>query len=355
MRIAVIGTRAADGPARDGMDQALRQLWPRLARRGHVIDVFSERNGHALPEGTGLRTIRLPSVRWGQASSHAAMAALVSACRAYDVVNFVADHPAAMFSRLARFGLHRTVVSLHGAPPDEPARPPTEGAAARFADVITVSSRRLERLLRDRWGREAIYIPNGIAPPARRPDPAPLAALGLEPGRYLLLAGRLAPRSDAHLAVGAMAVLDGALPLVVAETGPGDDAYVRALADAAEPDRVRVLGPVAADLLDALTAHAYLYLHPSQADDDTAGLAAALAHGRAVVVSDLPDHLDLVGGDGFTFTAGEFGDLRRVLAWLMADGAVVAAMGERAGRTVAERYDWDRVADAYEHIYQALL
>lgn len=355
MRIAVIGTRGVAGPARDGVEKALSELWPRLARRGHDIDVFSERNGHGLAAGDGLRVIRLPSLRWGQSNAHAALSALVSACRPYDVVNFVAAEPGGMFSRVARLGLYRTVVSIHGGPPDAAERPRPEGSAARFADVITVSSRRLERLFRDTYGREAIYIPNGIAAPAQRCDPGLITKLGLVPQGYLLLADRLTAASAAHLAVSAVNTVCTAMPLVVAETGPGDENYRRELMAAASPGRVIFLGTPDLPVLDALFAHTYLYLLPSQAEDTPAGLTIALSHGQAVVISDLPDHLDLVGADGFSFTAGDVGDLRRVLAWLLADEDVVARMRVRVTATVAARYCWDRIADAYEQIYQALL
>lgn len=352
MRIAVIGTRGPAGPAREGIDKALGALCPRLAKRGHQIDVFSERNGHAFGPIDGVQVIRLPSLRWGEGTSHPTLSALLSACRSYDVVNFVAAEPSGLFSRAARFGPYRTVVSIHGDSVEAIPRPAREGAAARFADVITVSTRPLERLFRNQYGREAIYIPNGIDPPARPADTAPIGGLGLRPHSYMLLADRLTADSDAHLAVAA--AMDADMPLVVAETGEGDDAYRHELERAAVGGRVTFLGRVPSPLLDALIAHAYLYLLPSRADAPPPCLMTALAHGRAVVVSDLPDHLDLVGADGFTFTAGEVGDLRRVLVWLQADREVATRIGNRAAVNVASRYCWDRVADAYEQIFQAL-
>lgn len=376
MKIAVIGTRGSAGPARDGIDKALNALCPRLVRRGHQIDVFSERNGHAFGPIDGVQVIRLPTLRWGQATSHPTVSALLSTCRAYDVVNFVAAEPSGLFSRAARIGLYRTVVSIHGGGPsahihdggpsthihgaapvhESPLpHPGRENAAARFADVITVSSRRLQRLFRDQYDRDPIYIPNGLDFPAPPADPGAIVQLGLPPDGYMLLADRLIAPSAAHMAVAAARALDNAMPLVIAETGAGDETYRAELEQAAGGARVIFLGRVAPPLLDALIAHAYLYVLPSQADETPPGLMTALVHGRAVVVSDLADHLDLVGADGFTFTAGEFGDLRRVLAWLLDDREVVTAIRQRAATNVAARYCWDRVADAYEHIYQALL
>lgn len=357
MRIAVIGTRGG-GPTRDGIDKALGEICPRLVRRGHEIDIFSDRNGNAVAPVEGARMIRLPAVPVGfGAPSHALVSSLLTAFRGYDVVNFVAADTTGLFTMASKLGLHRTVVSVHGL--DHPTdglmipRLGPESAAARFADVITVVSRRLERFFRDAYGRETIYIPNGVAA-AEIPAAAALAAMGLEPGGYLLLADRLTPESGAHHAVNALETAGSGPKLVLAETGDGDDAYRHHLWQRAGRDRVVFAGRVAPPLLDALIAHAHLYLLPSTAGEPAPTLLQALAYGRAVVVSDLPEHLDVIGADGFTFTSGDVGDLRRVLSWLLDDPEVVARMQVRAAATAVARYSWDRIADAYEMVYSSI-
>lgn len=357
MRIAVIGTRGMAGPARDGIEQALRELCPRLAGRGHRIDIFSERNGHALPVVDGARRITLPRlpVVLGEASPHAVLSSLISACRAYDVVNFFAAEAGGLFTLASRLGLHRTVVSVHGFEREPLAAKGPGALAARYADAITVSSRRLERLFRETYGRDAVYIPNGIEPRTREADPAMLAQWGLRPDTYILFADRLVSETGAHLAIAAANALPSGLPLVIAGTGDCEPSYAARLHAAARPGKVIFVGSVARPLLDALMGHAYLYVLPSQADEAPETLLASLAHGRAAVVSDVAEHLEVMAGDGFTFTAGDVGDLKRVLAWLQADPEVVGRMRLRAARSVMERFCWDRIADAYEHVYKAIL
>lgn len=358
MRIAVIGTRG-EVPALDGVDRALGEICPRLARRGHEIDVFSDRNGRAITPVEGARMIRLPSVPTGFGpASHALVSSLLTAFRGYDVVNFVAADATGLFTMASKLGLHRTVVSVHGLGRGEPAarfpRLGPETAAARFADVITVVSRRLERFFRDVHGRETIFIPNGIDPATSPPSAEAVVGLGLAPRGYLLVSDRLVPESGIHHVVAALRSLPAGARLAIAETGPGDDAYRAALGGAADPDRVRFLGTVAPPLLDALVAHAHLYVLPSARDEPAPILLQALAHGQAAVVSDLPEHLEMVGADGFSFTSGDVGDLRRVLAWLLDDREVVARMRLRAAATATHRYSWDRIADAYEQVYSSI-
>lgn len=353
MRIAVIGTLGPQGPARDGIDKALREVFPRLAGRGHRVDLFCERKGRPSARLEGPRVVTLPRLPLssGLASPHAVLGSLLAALGGYQVVNFIAAQPCGLYSMAARLGRGRVVVSVHGT--DETAA--TLALAARFADAVTVSSRRMERLFRQKFGRDAVYVPNGVDPPGPAADPVLLAPLGLASASYVLFADRLEPETGAHVAIAAANVLPPACRLVIAEVGGGDEEYVRQLRQSADPERVVFSGRVAPPLLDALMGHAYLYLLPSQADEAPETLLASLTHGGAVVASDVPEHLDVMGGDGFTFTAGDVGDLRRVLSWLTADAEVVARMRRRVAENAAGRFGWDRIADAYEQVYKAIL
>ncbi|MBX9633543.1 MAG: glycosyltransferase family 4 protein [Magnetospirillum sp.] len=357
MRIAIIGTRGSAGPARDGIDKALREICPRMADRGHKVDVFSERNGRSFGDIEGARLIKLPHlpVTLGAASSHAVLSSLISACRFYDVINFFAAETSGLYSLAAKLGLHRTVVSMHGMDQPVVAGRGLESLAARFADAVTVSSRHLERVFRETFGRDAVYIPNGVERPQRAADPALLEQFDLQPNSYVLFADRLVPETGAHVAIAAANAVAVNQRLVIAETGEGDDEYRRQLRLGTNPERVLFVGQVGTPLLEALMGHAYLYLLPSQADEAPETLLAALAHGRAVVVSDVAEHLDVVAGDGFTFTAGDVGDLKRVLGWLLNDPEVVTRMRVRASATIATRYCWDHITDAYEQVYKAIL
>ncbi len=363
MKIAVIGTHGEEEHPSTAIGSTLRELCPRLADRGHEIDVFSEPNGRSFQPIPGAHLITIPRLPFAlrEGGSHAMVSSLLSICRGYDVVNFFAAEASGLYSLAARLGGHRTVVSIHGPDDNDVSVPPKgwrkmpQALAARFADAITVSSRRLERLFRETYNREAIYIPNGINLPNVTPDPQRLALLNLERESYLLFAGELTPESGAHLAIAAVNGLPPGKRLVIAETAEGDHEYRRQLWLNAHPERVLFVGQVAPPLLDALVRHAYLYLLPGLAETSPGKLLEGLAHGRAVVVSDLAENMDVVGPDAFTFTSGDIGDLKRILSWLLNDPEIVIRMQVRAAAGVASRYCWDRVADTYELVYKALL
>jgi glycosyltransferase involved in cell wall biosynthesis len=359
MRIAVIGTRG-HGSAGAAITLALNEICPRLARRGHQIDIFSERNGRAIGGVAGARVIALPRVATGlgDASSHAMMSSVVAACRFYDVVNYCAVESGGLFSLISKLGLHRTVVTVHALdrPLGHGSLFSADALAARLANAITVVSRRLERHFLQAYGRSTIYIPNGTGL-RQGADESLLDSLGLglRHGSYLLLADRPVPDSGYHLAIAAVNSLPDGMRLVVAETGEGDADYARHLRQSADPTKVLFAGHCEQRLLDVLVDHAHLFLLPSLAEEAPSILVEALARGRAVVVSDQSEHLDIVGAEAFTFTSGDAGDLRRVLSWLTADSEVVARMELRAAAAAAERFSWDRIATAYEQVFASVL
>jgi glycosyltransferase involved in cell wall biosynthesis len=283
------------------------------------------------------------------------VSSLLGAMHGYDVINLCSAHAGGAFALAGKLGLFRTVVSVHGLG-RAAAAPPSDTLTARFADAVTVVSRRLERHFRDAYGRDTFYIPNGIVRRAVPPPADPVTRFGLVPDHYVLLAGRAVPEEDLHLAVQAANACGPLCRMVVAETGDGDAEYRARLRRDADPGRVMFLGRQGPAALDVLIAHAYLVLVPASAGDEPPPtLIQALAHGRAVLVGDQPEHLDVVGGDGFAFTAGDAGDLRRVLMWLLHDREVVGRMRCRTLATVGSQYCWDRIAEAYEMVFTSVL
>ena len=362
MKIAMIGIRGASA-SHERVKSARAEICPRLAHKGHEVHIITERNGHGIAPVNGASMIRLPNLGGG-AAGHARLSSLFTSIRGYDIVNFCTAEASGHFSMAARLGFHRIVVSVHGEPPASPSpafSSHQEMAAARYADAITVSSRKLERHFRDTYDRDTFYIPNGISRPTHAPDLDWFAPAGIVPGAFILTAGAMVPESGLHLAAAAAAAQD--LPLVVIETGggDGDQSYRDSLRAQLPSSALIMLGRMSPDHLEALLAHAYLIILPFQGRGEWQGegygnlLLQALARGRAVIVGDQAENMDIVGADAFTFTCGDLNDLRRVLTWLVNDDVVIRQMERRAAATAASRYCWNRIADAYELVFFSVL
>jgi glycosyltransferase involved in cell wall biosynthesis len=357
MRIAVIGsfhTKAGFG----GTQSVLSELCPRLTARGHDIDVYVERNGTLVPSAECLPIIRVPN--WSQRLADRVTGARSAEAKiwcGYDVAHLCADDASAL-GILGRLPLPKTVVTVLG--PEVGAPPPRkrfaipfwsrrgESAAARWADRITVASRSLERRFRENYGRAAIYIPGGVSL-KYRPDPLPLAHLGIAPGSYVLAGGCDHPREMSEL-ISSFLSIPTEKRLVVMNAGLRFD-FREALATG----RVTVLPRQDGAAREALLGHAYLFVQSAKRAGASRWVRDAIAHSRAVLVSDTAENMEIVGGDGFTFTSGDGQDLKRMLGWLLTDDDVVRRMQSRTAVSAVTRLGWDLVAARYERVLQSVV
>jgi glycosyltransferase involved in cell wall biosynthesis len=83
----------------------------------------------------------------------------------------------------------------------------------------------------------------------------------------------------------------------------------------------------------------------------------AMAHGRAVVVSDVAAMSDMVdeGVTGRRFRKGDLNALAEVLATLLASDTERAALGTQARQWVVEHRSWHQSAVAVSHAYEAAI
>lgn len=356
MRIAVIGsfpTEAGFG----GTQSVLSELCPRLTARGHDIDIYVERKGTLVPSAEHLPIMQLPS--WSQRLAERISGNVSREQQiwsGYDVVHVCADDASAL-GLLGRLPLPKTVVTVLGpevgAPPPRKRLSPRlfsrrgESLAVRWADRITVASRSLEKRFREAYGRKAIYIPGGVAL-KYRPDPMPLAHMGIAPQSYVLVGGCDDPRAMTDMLEGFLAAPTGKQMVIIDEGLRYDFRSVQ------QTGRVVVLPPMAGPAREALLGHAHLFVQAAQEAGASRWVRDAIAHSRAVLVSDTPENMEIVGGDGFTFTAGDGMDLRRMMSWLLADDDVVRRMQGRTAVSAVTRLGWEQVASRYERVLQSV-
>jgi glycosyltransferase involved in cell wall biosynthesis len=100
---------------------------------------------------------------------------------------------------------------------------------------------------------------------------------------------------------------------------------------------------------------AYLYVTPSELEGTSPALLTALALGKCVLVSDIPENLETIGDSGFSFRHGDSEDLKEKLQFLLENPEKVGEMQKKAIDRVRQYYDWNRITDQMEKIYSSLL
>jgi glycosyltransferase involved in cell wall biosynthesis len=173
-----------------------------------------------------------------------------------------------------------------------------ERGSVRLPNATIVVSRTLQHYYRERYGIEPAYVPNGTILRQRR-GPSQLLNWGLEPDGYILFVGRLSPEKNCHLLIEAHSRVENAPPLVMAGDSGFADTYgtkLRAQADA----HVKFLGWVSGDAFEELLTNAMLFVLPSSVEGLSLSLLDAMATGVCVLVSDIPENLEVADGAGFS-------------------------------------------------------
>jgi glycosyltransferase involved in cell wall biosynthesis len=346
-----------------GIEKHVDEISRRLAGRGHDVTVYCR--PHYTPAHAavpGVRLVRRPSIRTKHldAASHVAWCTLESMVRRHQVVHFHALGPS-LFSAIPRITGARTAVTVHGLDwqREKWGRAAAwllkqcERPAARFPNRTIVVSRTLRDYFRTQHGREVTYIPNGTSLPAPRP-PQKILSYGLVPGRYVLFVGRLVPEKGAHFLCEAFLGVESDMKLALAGGLSFSQDYVQQLRRY-ESDRIRLLDYVYGEALEELWSNAYLVVQPSTMEGLSIALLEALSYGRCVLVSDIPENLEVARDVAVPFQSRNVADLRDKLEDLIRNPDRVREYESRAREHIQRHYSWDTVAEQTEAVYAGML
>jgi len=363
MRIAYIAVKGM--PIGGGVEKVTEELGSRMVARGHAVTVYSSRD-YGTVDGIyrGMHIKTVPSVNAKALHKlsicwHATLD-VMRHCRA-DLVHVHAVGPS-LFSIFPRMKGIPTVVQTHGLEWKRDKWGLIGRTFLRLSDysvaycpsIATAVSKVQKAYYESRFGREVIYIPNGVSPVERRP-PFRILEQGLSRDRYILFAARLVPEKGAHFLIEAFRAVKTDMKLVIAGDAAHADLYKAKLQSLAEDDR-RILFPgfVTGALLEELFSNAYLFCLPSTLEGLPLALLEAMNYGNCCVTSNIPENLEALEDHGYTFRNRDVDDLRRVLADLIEHPQKVYEKKRSALEHVRRNYSWDEVTDQMEALYLSL-
>lgn len=186
------------------------------------------------------------------------------------------------------------------------------------------------------------------ADPLRDMPTGPVHGLGLEPGRYLTLVARPEPENSILEVVQGFSRAPRGVTLTVLGNYSADNAYHRAVKEAASAE-VKFVGAIYdKPTVQSLRFHSMAYVHGHQVGGTNPSLVEALGAGNAVIAHDNrfnrwvagPQAGYFSGADGFAAT----------LDAVLKDPTRLAAMQQASRSRFEECFTWNHILAQYEQL-----
>ncbi len=360
LRVMVLGIRGlpdVDG----GVETHAQQLYPRLAALGCEVEAVVR--SRFVPKGRGafgaVRLRRLPSPQRAGAEAlvHSLLGVLYAGVTRPDILHIHAIGPAIVTPIARLLGL-RVVVTHHG--PDYERqkwgrfarwvlRVGERAGMRRSHERIAISAPIVE-LIRSKHGVEPVLIPNGVPAAEPRVDTQHVRRYGLAPRRYFLHVGRMVPEKRQLDLIRAYALARDTGWKMVLVGAIGSDDYAREVERCASETGVVLTGSLKGEALQQMYSHAGAFVLPSSHEGLPIVMLEALSYGLPVIASDIPGNSE-VGLDAESYFP--LGDVSALVERL--ERVARAAPSDEASRKrsewVAEKFDWDRIAEQTLAVY----
>lgn len=357
MRLALLGTRGI--PARyGGFETFAEELATRLSARGHQVTVYCRGKAGAASPGPGIRLVHLPTIRHKYLDTvvHTLVSTLHLLVRRQDAALYC-NAANALFTFLPRLAGMPVALNVDGL---ERRRRKwnrlgqawyrmSEWLATFCPSAVVTDAVQIQEYYRRRYGKSTRFIPYGarVGPVATR---AALDGLGLAPGGYFLYVSRMEPENNALMVRQCFERVETSRKLVLVGDAPYARDYIRRVRDTRDP-RILFPGAIYGAGYHELLSHCFAYIHATEVGGTHPALIEAMGRGALALYLDTPENAEVAGGAGLAFTSNLEERLRQVLNMTEEERA---AWRRKAQDRVAERYDWDRVTQAYEELLERL-
>lgn len=360
MKIVVTGTRGIPD-VMGGVETHCEELFPRIAAKGECVTVIRRSNyvSDGMTEWKGVRLVTLPSPKKKsfEAIIHTFRAINEAKKLGADILHVHAIGPALLVPYAKMRGM-KVVFTHHGPDYDRD----KWGFAAKtilklgermgcmFADEVIVISDVIRNLIAKKYGRtnHVHLIYNGVPEPEMCDYPEYFEELGIEKGKYILGMCRFVPEKNLHHLVETFSRLDAnGIKLVLAGDTDFEDDYSRSLKEMAREHGVVLTGFIKGRKLHSLLTNCRCYCLPSSHEGLPIALLEAMSYKVPVIVSDIPANLEVGLPKEDYFPCGNVDALAKKLQ-------DVIARPLRHNDYDMEKYDWDKIANQVNAIYQSL-
>ncbi len=230
-------------------------------------------------------------------------------------------------------------------------------------DLCTCISEPLTKYYIERYGRDVVFLPNGINPITT--DSFDFAGVekflpegvSLDRPYVLFSARRIMKTKGCHTMLEALVSAQYTGQVLIAGELTHNPDYVARLRRAGQSLNMHFLGfvhPLPALL--ALVSRADLFIFPSETEGMSIMLLEVASAGRPIVASDIPENLQVfTENEVLFFKVGNTPDLADRIRMAMSQRHEMEAMAIRCREKVYTDFVWDKIAARYAEVYQTVI
>lgn len=375
MRIAMIGQKGMPA-SHGGVERHVHDLAVHLTKLNHDVTVYG-RSWYTKNKGVimvdGVIVKHLPSIKTKHFDTftHTLAATLHAVTQKYDVIHYHGVGPALVswIPRLFSPGT-KVITTFHSIDRYHQKWGTIaklflrvgEKAAVIFAHQTITVSRSLHMYCVNEFECETVYIPSGVNPITALPSRDLLKKFGLEPNNYLLMVARLVPHKGAHILIDAFSNLKRHtnnpnikdLKLVIVGGSVYTNDYVQNLHEQAGWCNDIILADFQRGVqLESLFAHARALVHPSLNEGLPITVLEAMNFSKPVLLSNIPEHLELVHNPDIIFNQNDASNLMSKLEnFLFLTEDEQKMIGAANLSVIEKNYRWDAIVPKILEVYE---
>ena len=355
-------------PSREGgIEIVVEELATRMVERGHHVTVLNRRGKHVSGgkvekvseyKGVQVKTVATIDKRGLAAMTSSFTAAVKATVSKADIVHIHAEGPAAM-AWIPKLAGKKVITTIHGL---DWARAKWGGFATKYikwgekqavkhADEIIVLSRGVQEYFQKAYGRDTVFIPNGVSRPTSVPADEIKKLWDLEKDSYVLFLGRIVPEKGLRYLVEAWKDIKTDKKLVIAGGSSDTEEFMNEL-KAAAGENVIFTGFQQGRVLEELYSNAYIYCLPSDLEGMPLSLLEAMSYGNCCLVSDIDECAEVVEDKAAVFKHSDVDELRKTLQDLLDHPETVEQYKAAAVDFICQKYNWDDAVEKTLEIYR---
>lgn len=371
MKIAMIGQKRI--PSREGgVEVVVEELATRMVKEGHEVTCYNRSGKHVSGKeyeisnlieykGVKLKKVFTIDVKGLAAMTSSFFGTLRILFSDAEVVHYHAEGPCVMLWIIKFFSKKKIIATIHGL---DWKRAKWGGfatkyirfgekMAVKYADEIIVLSESIQEYFQRIYGRNTIFIPNGVNQPKKLKVNIIKKKYNLDKDSYILYLGRIVPEKGIHYLIEAYRSLKTDKKLVIAGGSSDTDEYFNKLKEDSKNNRnIIFTGFVQNEELGELYSNAYLYCLPSDLEGMPLSLLEAMSYGNCCLTSDISECAEVLEDNGILFKRGNVKDLKEKLHKLCENETIIKDYKSKSQKFILKKYNWNEIVDKTLELYK---